>query len=140
MMNRKLIPSVLLSVLLAMSFASAHAGDDVSTGNNTNTSSKSAKKKVYKESEFAMLVRNKNKRQIAELLGNPVSKAQGSSKPSGADQATMAMGRLDSTRRDNVEIWYYKNLVSYDPKHTYSKVELTFLNDRCQNVAFFNTK
>lgn len=109
-------------------------------GTTVKTPQKTAKKKVYKEGEFVVLVRNKSKKQVAEMLGNPASKMQGSSKPSGADSATMAMGRIDPTRRDNVEVWYYKNLVSYDAKRTFSKVELTFMNDRCQNVAYFNEK
>lgn len=139
MMTRNSITSVLLAAFLGVSLgAPAYAANEGSS--SVKTSKKAAKKKIYKEGEFVVLVRNKSKKQVAEMLGDPVSKMQGSSKPSGADSATMAMGRIDPSRRDNVEVWYYKNIVSYDPKHTFSKVELTFMNDRCQNVAYFNER
>lgn len=139
MITRKSATSVFLAVFLGAGLcASTYAAAD--TEPIAKPSKKTAKKKVYKEGEFVVLVRNKSKKQVAEMLGDPVSKMQGSSKPSGAESATMAMGRIDPTRRDNVEVWYYKNLVSYDAKNTFSKVELTFMNDRCQNVAYFNEK
>ncbi len=37
-------------------------------------------------------------------------------------------------------MWYYHHIVRYAPKRTYDKVELTFVNDRCQNVAYFNDR
>ncbi len=139
MMMRKSLSTVLFAVFIGTGLVcGAQAADDGAAP--VKTTKMSAKKKTYKEGEFAMMVRNKNKKQVAELLGEPVSKMQGGSKPSGADAIAGGIGRLDPARRDNVEIWYYKNLVSYDPKHTFSKVELTFLNDRCQNVAYVNER
>jgi len=39
-----------------------------------------------------------------------------------------------------VEMWYYKNIVKYDPKRTYKETEITFVNDKAMNIAFFNNR
>jgi hypothetical protein len=39
-----------------------------------------------------------------------------------------------------VEMWYYKNIVKYDPKRTYKETELTLVNDKVMNIAFFNNR
>lgn len=44
------------------------------------------------------------------------------------------------SKRVNVEMWYYKNLVKYDPKHAYKETEITFVNDKVMNIAFFNNR
>lgn len=110
---------------------------DAAKDTGSKASGKKSGKKVFDEVSFVKLINNKSKQQITDLLGAPVNKAQ-ASKPSGAEQTVQKFGTLDNSKKDNIEMWYYKNIVRYDPKHTYSKVELTFVNDRCQNVAYFN--
>jgi hypothetical protein len=100
----------------------------------------SGKSKTYTEDEFLRAYQGKSRKYILETLGAPAKKEQ-SVKPSGAD--TVLAGQVKSEDRSkpvNVEMWYYKNIVKYDPKRTYKETELTFVNDRCMNVAFFNNR
>ena len=97
-------------------------------------------KKVYGETEFIKLFSHKSRQQVSEVLGKPADVAQ-ASKPSNAETSVARLGQsMDQTKVDHVEMWYYKNLVRYDPKHVYNKIELTFVNDICQNIAYFNDK
>lgn len=95
--------------------------------------------RTYNESEFIKTFSNKTRQQVADILGKPESTSQGR-KPSQGEATMATMGGAKTANNDNVEMWYYNHKVRYDGKHTYSKVELTFLNDRCQNVAYFNDK
>lgn len=96
--------------------------------------------RTYGESEFIKTFSNKTRQQVADILGKPESTSQGR-KPSQGEASMATIGGAKSTsHNDNVEMWYYAHKVRYDAKHTYSKVELTFMNDRCQNVAYFNEK
>jgi hypothetical protein len=100
----------------------------------------SSKSRTYTEDEFLRAFEGKSRKYILEALGAPVKKEQ-SVKPSGAE--TVLAGKMkadDRSKPVNVEMWYYKNLVKYDPKRTYKETELTFVNDRCMNVAFFNNR
>lgn len=97
----------------------------------------SAKKggKTFAEEEFLQLFQNRSRKQVGDALGKPVRVGQ-ASKPTGAEAT---LGRpLDNKKGANVEMWYYENKVRYDPKHTYKTVELTFVNDRCLNITYFN--
>jgi hypothetical protein len=47
---------------------------------------------------------------------------------------------VNASKPVNVEMWYYSNIVQYQPKKTYKVIEMTFVNDRCMNIAFFNNK
>lgn len=101
-----------------------------------NAADKSAKQaKVYDEEEFVSRFSHKSMKQVSDAVGKPVRTAQ-ASKPTTAEDT---IGRkLDNTQVAKVEMWYYQNLVRYDKKHTYKTIELTFVNDRCMNIAFFN--
>lgn len=104
------------------------------------TKKASSKSKTYTEDEFLRAVEGKSRKQVLETLGTPFKKEQ-SVKPSGAE--TVLAGKIKSDDRSkpvNVEMWYYKEIVKYDPKRTYKEAELTFVNDRCMNVAFFNNR
>jgi len=93
--------------------------------------------KTYGEEEFLTLFSHKTRKQISDVLGKPVRIGQ-ASKPTGAEST---LGRpLDKDKGANVEMWYYENKVRYAPKRTYKTVELTFVNDRCLNITYFNTK
>jgi hypothetical protein len=96
--------------------------------------------KTYTENEFLDKFSGKTKTVITDKLGQPAKKEL-SVKPTNA--GAMLAGRdVDDgkSKKVKVEMWYYKNLVKYDPKHTYKETEITFVNDRVLNIAFFNNK
>ncbi|MCX7627609.1 MAG: hypothetical protein N2Z69_04260 [Methylophilaceae bacterium] len=83
------------------------------------------------------LFSHKSRKQVSDVLGKPLRIGQ-STRPSRVEDT---IGRpLKGGKNVSVEMWYYENLVRYDPKHTYKTVELTFVNDRCMNITYFNTK
>ncbi|HEY8118908.1 MAG TPA: hypothetical protein VIE91_06690 [Methylophilaceae bacterium] len=92
---------------------------------------------VYSEDDFLRAFNGKSRQVISDKLGAPVKKEQGV-RPSNA--ANVVGKPLDTSKPVNVEMWYYKNIVRYDPKRTYKEIELTFVNDRCMNIAFFNNR
>jgi len=97
----------------------------------------SSKSRTFDENEFINLFSHKSTKQVTDAVGKPVRTAQ-ASKPSDAEAT---LGRpLDKGSGAKVEMWYYQNMVRYDDKHTYKTVELTFVNDRCMNIAFFNDR
>jgi hypothetical protein len=95
--------------------------------------------KTYTEDEFITNFSGKSKKVISEKLGKPM-KTQLSVKPSNA--AAVTGKNLDDKKNKpvKVEMWYYSNIVKYDPKRTYKQIELTFVNDRVMNIAFFNNR
>ncbi len=98
--------------------------------------------KVYTENDFLNNFSGKAKKVVLTKLGKPVKK-QVSVKPTNAEKVT---GRtFDGAKKSKskpvkVEMWYYKGIVSYAPGKTYKEVEITFVNDRVGNVAFFNNR
>jgi hypothetical protein len=96
--------------------------------------------KTYTEDQFLSSFSGKTKKVISDKLGAPFKKEQ-SVKPAGA---TGFLGKVGADEKDskrvNVEMWYYKNLVKYDPKHAYKETEITFVNDKVMNIAFFNNR
>lgn len=96
-----------------------------------------SKAKTYDEVTFVKTVGNKSMKQVTEILGAPARK-QISVKPANASGviATQMVGKNEKPVK--VEMWYYNNIVRYEPKKTYKTTELTFVNGRCSNVAFFN--
>ena len=96
--------------------------------------------KTYTENEFLDKFSGKSKTVIAEKLGAPAKKEL-SVKPSNASAMVGGKNVDDGkSKKIKVEMWYYKNIVKYDPKHTYKETEITFVNDRVLNIAFFNNK
>ena len=95
----------------------------------------SAAKKSYTEVEFLRAFSGKSRKAVSEALGDPAKREQ-SVRPSNA--AKIIGKPMDTSKPVNVEMWYYKDIVSYEPKKTYKMTELTFVNDRCMNIAFFN--
>jgi hypothetical protein len=94
---------------------------------------------TYTENEFLDKFSGKTKKVVIEKLGEPAKKEL-SVKPTNA--GTMVGKDVDegTSKKVKVEMWYYKNIVKYDPKHTYKETEITFVNDRVLNIAFFNNK
>ncbi len=97
------------------------------------------KAKAYDELSFLKAFSGKSRKQVSATLGQPLKKEQ-SVKPSNADSFVAKAGKEDKSKPVNVEMWYYANIVKYDATHTYKSTEMTFVNDRCQNIAFFNNK
>ena len=95
--------------------------------------------KTYTEDEFITNFSGKTKKAITAKLGKPTKTAL-SVKPSNAGQVTGKNVDDKKTKPVKVEMWYYKNVVKYDPKRTYKETELTFVNDRVMNIAFFNNR
>jgi hypothetical protein len=93
---------------------------------------------LYTEDEFLNNFSGKSRKVISEKLGQPIKKEQ-SVKPTGANEVLAGKGE-ESSKPVNVEMWYYKGIVSYAPNKAYKSTELTFVNDRCMNIAFFNNK
>ena len=117
---KKIIASSLAIGLLAVS--SAYAGG-----------------KTYSENEFLDSFSGKTKKLITAKLGAPMKKEL-SVKPTDAASVTGKNVDDKSSKPVKVEMWYYKNIVRYDPKRTYKETEITFVNDRVMNIAFFNNR
>lgn len=97
-------------------------------------------KATYTEDEFLRAFSGKSRKVISDKLGKPVKKEQ-AVQPSSASRVVGGMGQdIRSSKPVNVEMWYYNNIVRYEPKKTYKVIEMTFVNDRCMNIAFFNNK
>ena len=103
------------------------------------TSSAFAVGKTYTENEFLDSFGGKTKKMITDKLGVPAKKEL-SVKPSNAGAVTGKNVDNKSSKPVKVEMWYYKNIVRYDPKRTYKETEITFVNDRVMNIAFFNNR
>jgi hypothetical protein len=95
--------------------------------------------KTYTENEFIDNFSGKTKKAITAKLGKPAKTAL-SVKPSNAGQVTGKNVDDKKNKPVKVEMWYYSNVVKYDPKRTYKETELTFVNDRVMNIAFFNNR
>ena len=95
--------------------------------------------KTYTEDEFITNFSGKTKNAITAKLGKP-TKTQLSVKPSNAAAVTGKNVDDKQSKPVKVEMWYYSNVVKYDPKRTYKETELTFVNDRVMNIAFFNNR
>ena len=99
-----------------------------------------ANKITYTEDQFLNSFSGKSMKIISDKLGAPFKKEL-SVKPSGASTMMATTGADDKKSKPvKVEMWYYKNIVKYDPKRTYKETEITFVNDRAMNIAFFNNR
>lgn len=95
--------------------------------------------KTYTEDEFLNSFSGKSKKVVEEKLGTPAKK-QLSVKPSNAGSVIGKNVEEKNSKPVKVEMWYYKNIVKYDPKRTYKETEITFVNDRVMNIGFFNNR
>lgn len=96
--------------------------------------------KTYTEDEFLNNFSGKSKKVIVDRLGAPAKKEL-SVKPTNA--STIIGRNVDGEKGQKpvkVEMWYYHNIVTYDKKRTYKETEITFVNDRAMNIAFFNNR
>ncbi len=119
---KKICLSLVMATLLMSAFTLVQAGT------------------TYTEDEFLNKFSGKPQKVIAEKLGAPFKKEL-SVKPTGASTVLGQAGVEEKgSKRVTVEMWYYKNIVRYDPKHTYKETEITFVNDKVMNIAFFNNR
>lgn len=95
--------------------------------------------KTYTEDEFLNAFSGKSKKMVETKLGAPTKK-QLSVKPSNAGAVIGKNVEEKNQKPVKVEMWYYKNIVKYDPKRTYKETEITFVNDRVMNIGFFNNR
>ena len=96
--------------------------------------------KTYTENEFLNNFSGKTKTVVTNKLGEPAKKEL-SVKPSNASAMVGGRDAEDAnSKKVKIEMWYYKNIVKYDSKHTYKETEITFVNDHVLNIAFFNNK
>lgn len=127
---------------LVLSINVAHADADKTTKKSSSkvASNKTAAKETYNEDQFLNAFSGKMKAVVIAKLGEPVKK-ETSVKPAGATSFLQKAGADESnSKRVNVEMWYYKDLVNYDPKNKYKETEITFVNDKVMNIAFFNNR
>lgn len=95
--------------------------------------------KTYTEDEFLNSFSGKSKKVVEAKLGAPAKK-QLSVKPTNAGKVLGKNVEDKNQKPVKVEMWYYKNIVKYDPKRTYKETEITFVNDRVMNIGFFNNR
>lgn len=103
------------------------------------TSLANAAGKTYTEDEFITKFSGKSKKVVMETLGKPV-KTSLPVKPASAEKITGKNFDDKKSKRVKIEMWYYNDVVRYDPKRTYKEIELTFVNDRVGNIGFFNNR
>ncbi len=130
--------SVAVAATLVLSMNVAHADADKTT--KKSAVNKVATKATYNEDQFLDAFSGKMKTVVIAKLGEPVKK-ETSVKPAGAGSFLQKAGADEkNSKRVNVEMWYYKDLVNYDPKNKYKETEITFVNDKVMNIAFFNNR
>lgn len=95
--------------------------------------------KTYTENEFLDSFSGKSKKVVEDKLGAPAKK-QLSVKPTNAGSVIGKNVEEKNSKPVKVEMWYYKNIVKYDPKRTYKETEITFVNDKVMNIGFFNNR
>lgn len=104
------------------------------------TNGVSAAGKTYTEDEFLNSFSGKSKKIVIGKLGTPAKK-QLAVKPTNA--GAVIGKNIDAEKGKKpvvIEMWYYKSIVKYDQKNTYKQTEITFVNDRVMNIAFFNNR
>ncbi len=107
---------------------------------NFNVAQAAGNQKTYTEDQFLNTFSGKSKSLVTQKLGAPFKK-DASVKPQGASSFLNRVGADEKgSKRVNVEMWYYKNLVKYDASRTYKETEITFVNDKVMNIAFFNNR
>ncbi|MDD2833140.1 MAG: hypothetical protein PHD12_03910 [Methylotenera sp.] len=104
---------------------------------NLSLAESSKAKSTYQEMEFIQTFKGKNKAFVLQTLGKPTKKSK-PVKPSNADSIVGQANSPDNLKKDDIEMWYYFNLVKYNTKNTYKQAEITFINDAATNMMFLN--
>lgn len=126
-----------LAAVTLLAATSVYAADAKKASANKSAS---ASKSSYTENQFLDTFSGKSKSLVSAKLGAPAKKEL-SVKPAGAAGFLGKVGADEkNSKRVNVEMWYYNNIVNYDPKNKYKETEITFVNDKVMNIAFFNNR
>ena len=98
-------------------------------------------KKLYSENEFLDAFGSKSKEKVLQILGEPARKEM-SVKPTNASSVIgrPTEDRAGVSKRVNIEMWYYNNLVKSDEKNTWKQTELTIMDGKVFNIGFFNSR
>jgi hypothetical protein len=98
-------------------------------------------KKLYTENEFLDAFGAKSKEKVLQILGEPTRKEM-SVKPTNASSVIgrPTGDRADASKRVNIEMWYYNNLVKSDEKNVWKQTELTIMDGKVYNIGFFNNR
>ena len=98
-------------------------------------------KKLYTENEFLDAFGAKSKEKVLKILGEPARKEM-SVKPTNASSVIgrPTGNRAGSSKRVNIEMWYYNNLVKSDDKNVWKQTELTIMDGKVNNIGFFNIR
>ena len=98
-------------------------------------------KKLYTENEFLDAFGAKSKEKVLQILGEPARKEM-SVKPTNASSVIgrPTENRGASSKRVNIEMWYYSNLVKSDNKNVWKQTELTIMDGKVNNIGFFNIR
>jgi hypothetical protein len=98
-------------------------------------------KKLYTENEFLDAFGAKSKEKVLQILGEPARKEM-SVKPTNASSVIgrPTEKRVGSSKRVNIEMWYYNNLVKSDDKNVWKQTELTIMDGKVNNIGFFNIR
>lgn len=127
-------------VIAATFFLSMNVAHADAEKTNKKSANKVSAKATYNEDQFLNEFSGKMKTVVIAKLGEPTKK-ETSVKPAGASAFLQKAGADEKdSKRVNVEMWYYKDLVNYDPKNKYKETEITFVNDKVMNIAFFNNR
>ena len=94
-------------------------------------------KRVYSENDFINIFSGKPKARFLKYLGDPDEK-EIAIKPKDAGKVIARPTDNKNKKKDKMEMWYYNHVVEYSPGKTYLKTEITFINDRCRSISFFN--
>lgn len=94
-------------------------------------------KRVYSENDFINIFSGKPKTRFLKYLGEPANK-EIAIKPKDASKVIARPTDNKNKSKDKMEMWYYTNIVEYSPGKTYKTTEITFINDRCRGISFFN--
>ena len=100
-------------------------------------SSQAQDKRVYSENDFINIFSGKPKARFLKYLGEPDDK-QIAIKPKDAGKVMSRPTDNKNKKKDKMEMWYYKDVVEYSPGKAYLRTEITFINDRCRSISFFN--
>ena len=98
-------------------------------------------KKLYTENEFLDAFGAKSKERVMQVLGEPARKEM-SVKPTNASSVIgrPTEDRAGVSKRVNIEMWYYNNLVKYYENNTWKQTELTIMDGKVFNIGFFNSR
>lgn len=97
---------------------------------------------IIKDNEHAFLKKysGQSKEFVTKNLGKP-NKVDIAVKPNNAD-AVLKEHQIESSpaKKEMIEMWYYDAKINYAENKFFNQAELTFVNNKCVNIALANKK